>query len=95
MSNGGLNAPLGDMAKWLAFLIGGPGGPGERNAILKRASIDEMFTPRVRATDGEGGSGQDVQAGLSSFIERHGGVELVGHSGDQNGFISHLYIHRP
>jgi hypothetical protein len=20
---------------------------------------------------------------------------LVGHSGDQNGFISHLYIHRP
>jgi len=36
-----------------------------------------------------------VQAGLSCFIERHGGVELVGHSGDQNGFISHLYIHRP
>ena len=25
----------------------------------------------------------------------HHGVELVGHSGDQNGFISHLYIHRP
>ena len=36
-----------------------------------------------------------MQAGLSCFIERHGGVELVGHSGDQNGFISHLYIHRP
>ena len=32
---------------------------------------------------------------LSCFIERHHGVELVGHSGDQNGFISHLYIHRP
>jgi CubicO group peptidase (beta-lactamase class C family) len=95
VSNGGLNAPLGDMAKWLAFLIGSTAGTGERDAILKRASIDEMFTPRVRATDGEGGSGQDVQAGLSSFIERHGGVELVGHSGDQNGFISHLYIHRP
>ena len=63
--------------------------------ILKRASVDEMFTPRVRAVDGEGGSGRDVQAGLSSFIERHGGVELVGHSGDQNGFISHLYLHRP
>ena len=29
------------------------------------------------------------------FIERYGGIELVGHSGDQNGFISHLYIHRP
>lgn len=22
-------------------------------------------------------------------------MELVGHSGDQNGFISHLYLHRP
>ena len=94
VSNGGLNAPVGDMAKWLAFLIGGPGAAGEKG-ILKRTSLDEMFTPRIRATDGEGGSGDDVQAGLSCFIERHGGVELVGHSGDQNGFISHLYMHRP
>ena len=54
-----------------------------------------MFTPQVRAIDGEGGSGNDVQAGLSCFIEHHHGVELVGHSGDQNGFISHLYLHRP
>ena len=22
-------------------------------------------------------------------------VELIGHSGDQNGFISHLYLHQP
>src|SRR5262245_64918034 len=76
VSNGGLNAPLGDMAKWLAFLIGG------NDAVLKRASLDEMFTPQIRAVDGEGGSGDDVQAGLSCFIERHGAgqnVELVGH----------------
>jgi CubicO group peptidase (beta-lactamase class C family) len=89
VSNGGLNAPLGDMAKYLAFLIGG------NETILKSSSLDEMFTPQIRAADGEGGSGDDVQAGLSCFIERHGGVELVGHSGDQNGFISHLYFHRP
>ena len=88
VSNGGLNAPLGDMAKWLAFLIGG-------DSVLKRSSLDEMFTPQIRAADGEGGSGDDVQAGLSCFIERHGGLEVVGHSGDQNGFISHLYVHRP
>ena len=54
-----------------------------------------MFTPQIRARDGEGGSGDDVQAGLSSFIERYGSTELIGHSGDQNGFISHLYLHRP
>ena len=89
VSNGGLNAPLGDMAKYLAFLIDG------NETILKRSSLLEMSVPQIRARDGEGGSGDDVQAGLSCFVERHGGVELVGHSGDQNGFISHLYLHRP
>lgn len=93
-SNGGLNAPLGDMARWLSFLIGGTGG-SQDGGVLKQSSLDEMFTPQVRAKDGEGGSGDDVQAGLASFIERHDGIELVGHSGDQNGFISHLYLHPP
>ena len=89
VSNGGLNAPLGDMAKYLAFLIDG------NDTILKRSSLDEMAVPQIRARDGEGGSGEDVQAGLSCFVERYGGVVLIGHSGDQNGFISHLYVHRP
>jgi len=62
---------------------------------MKRASLEEMFTPQIHAVDGEGGSGTDVQAGLSCFIEQHQAMELVGHSGDQNGFISHLYMHRP
>lgn len=95
VSNGGLNAPLGDMAKYLAFLIGDERRLDVFGAVLKRSSIDEMFTPQIRAVDGEGGSGNDVAAGLSCFIERHHGIEMVGHSGDQNGFISHLYIHRP
>lgn len=89
VSNGGLNAPLGDMAKYLAFLIDG------NETVLTQASLLEMATPQVAAKDGEGGSGSDVRAGLSCFIERHDGVELIGHSGDQNGFISHLYVHRP
>jgi hypothetical protein len=54
-----------------------------------------MFVGQIEARDGEGGSGDDVQAGLVCFVERHHGVELIGHSGDQNGFISHLYVHRP
>jgi CubicO group peptidase (beta-lactamase class C family) len=95
VSNGGLNAPLGDMAKYVMFLIGGSSLHASYDGVLKRASLDEMFTPQIAARDGEGGSGGDVHAGLSSFIEHHHGVELVGHSGDQNGFISHLYIHRP
>lgn len=89
VSNGGLNAPVGDMTRYLAFLIDG------NDTILRRSSLLEMAVPQIRAADGEGGSGDDVQAGLSCFIERHGSIELVGHSGDQNGFISHLYFHRP
>ncbi|MCC6165451.1 MAG: beta-lactamase family protein [Acidobacteria bacterium] len=89
VSNGGLNAPLPDMAAYLAFLIDG------NETILAPASLLEMATPQIAARDGEGTSGADVRAGLSCFIERHDGVELVGHSGNQNGFISHLYVHRP
>lgn len=94
VSNGGLNAPFGDMAKYLAFLVGDHPRK-EYEGILKRASLEEMFTPLMPASDGEGGSGTDVRIGLSFFVERHLGLELVGHSGDQNGFISHFYLHPP
>jgi CubicO group peptidase (beta-lactamase class C family) len=85
VSNGGLNAPLADMAKYLAFLIDG------NEAVLKHAS-PSIRNARYFAMSA---SGSDVSAGLSCFIERHDGVGLIGHSGDQNGFISHLYVHRP
>jgi CubicO group peptidase (beta-lactamase class C family) len=94
VSNGGLNSPFDDMAKYLAFLIGAPDRQ-EYETVLKRSSLEEMWTRQIRAVEGEGVNGTDSYAGLSFFVERHGDVELVGHSGDQNGFISHLYLHRP
>ncbi|HET7617887.1 MAG TPA: serine hydrolase domain-containing protein [Vicinamibacterales bacterium] len=94
VSNGGLNAPFPDMAKYAAFLIGDPKHP-EYDAVLKRSSLEEMWTPQIRAKAGEGASGTDSRAALSFFVERYGDVTLVGHSGDQNGFISHLYLHPP
>ena len=30
--------------------------------------------------------------GLCFFVEKRGGRSLIGHSGGQNGFVSHLYI---
>lgn len=93
VSNGGLNAPLGDMAKYLAFLVSPAAAAPDR--VLRRSSLAEMWQPQIRAADGEGATGPDAESGLSFFVERHGGVELVGHSGDQNGFLSHLYLHRP
>jgi len=94
VSNGGLNAPLTDMARYLGFLIGNQAHP-EYEGVLRRRSLEEMWTPVIRANDGEGGSGSDVQAALSFFVERHRNVEVIGHSGNQNGFLSHLYLHRP
>ena len=63
--------------------------------MLKRSSLEEMWTPQIRAAEGEGTNGADSQAALSFFVERYGAVQLIGHSGDQNGFISHLYLHLP
>ena len=93
VSNGGLNAPLGDMAKYLIFLTA-EGPTAVDGAVLKRSSLEEMWKPQLPAADGEGATGSSAQAGLSFFLERHDGADLVGHSGSQNGFISHLYVHR-
>ena len=95
VSNGGLNAPLGDMARYLSFLLGDATRTHEYEAVLRRASLDEMWTPQIRAASGEGTNGADSHAALSFFVERYGNVVLIGHSGDQNGFISHLYLHPP
>lgn len=95
VSNGGLNAPVTDMAKWVAFLLGDPARTGY-DAVLKRSSLEEMFVPVVPV--GTADVGENVgtgSMGLSFFLERHGGVDLVAHSGSQNGFISHIYLHAP
>jgi CubicO group peptidase (beta-lactamase class C family) len=93
VSNGGLNAPFSDMARYLSFLIGDDRRRREYDIVLRRSSLEEMWTPQLPATSGEGTNGSESQAALSFFIERYGEVELVGHSGDQNGFLSHLYLH--
>ena len=97
VSNGGLNAPFGDMARYLAFPSGSgdPAVAATYTTVLKRASLEEMWTPQIRASEGEGVNGTDSQAALSFFVEQWINIQLIGHSGDQNGFISHLYLHRP
>ena len=88
VSNGGLNAPLGDMEKYVRFLL----GHAETEAgarVLARASLEEMWTPvALVETVGE----DRVDMGLCFFIEKRGTRRLIGHSGSQNGFISHLYL---
>lgn len=88
VSNGGLNAPLGDMEKYVRFLLGYP-ETQIAGAVLARASLEEMWKPVALV---EETAADRVDMGLCFFIEKRGSRRLIGHSGSQNGFISHLYI---
>lgn len=88
VSNGGLNAPLEDMVKYLAFLLGKSAGATGAIPVLARRSLEEMWRP-VLPTSGEA-SGDSVA--LSFFIRRAGGVRVIGHTGSQRGFRSFFYI---
>jgi CubicO group peptidase (beta-lactamase class C family) len=88
VSNGGLNAPLEDMARYLAFLIG-DGTRAAYDGVLKRSSLERMWRPVVEVSR-EGGRHEDM--GLCFFLEESNGGRFVGHSGEQNGFLSHFYV---
>ena len=90
VSNGGLNAPLGDMEKYVRFLLGAAETRDGRG-VLSRSSLEEMWTPAALV---EAPGSDRVDIGLCFFLEKRRGRSLIGHSGGQNGFISHLYIDR-
>lgn len=91
VSNGGLSAPIGDMTKYLNFLLGN-GHPEDYEHVLKRSSINEMFEPQIAITSKTEINISARQMGLCFFVGDMNGTHLVGHSGDQNGFISHIYL---
>lgn len=94
VSNGGLNAPMPDMAKYVAFLLGDPKGQADYDLVLKRSSLEEMWRPQIAAGDDftQGRMAATTQSGLSFFIDRGSGVRFVGHNGDQNGFRAYLSL---
>ncbi|MDX1548911.1 MAG: serine hydrolase domain-containing protein, partial [Rhodothermales bacterium] len=84
VSNGGLNAPAADLARYLAFLAG-------RHApeVLARASLEAMWVPQHPA----GADGPYRQfIGLSFFGFEGKGLRVVGHTGSQKGFRAFLYL---
>lgn len=88
--NGGLNAPLEDMAKWISFLMGTNSAPGA-SGILDRKSLEEMWHPAIQITD-EDYPARPVAMGLSFFLYPRGGVTLVGHTGHQAGFAAFFVL---
>ncbi|MBA2494240.1 MAG: beta-lactamase family protein [Acidobacteria bacterium] len=89
VSNGGLNSPLPDMVKYLNFLVGDPTKQAVYEGVLKRASLEEMWQPVIESeVDALGNTNNVTNIGLVFFLDtRHG---LIGHSGDQNGFIMYI-----
>jgi len=94
VSNGGLNAPMTDMAKYAAFLIGDPARRADYDLVLRRSSLEEMWRPQIAAGDDftQGRMARTTQSGLSFFVDEGGPVRFVGHNGDQNGFRAYLSL---
>jgi CubicO group peptidase (beta-lactamase class C family) len=94
VSNGGLNAPLPDMVKYINFLMGDPKLQAAYDGVLKRSSLEEMWQPQLEATDDftQGWMNEKTAVGLSFFIDTIEGRRYVGHNGDQNGFKSYMSL---
>jgi CubicO group peptidase (beta-lactamase class C family) len=102
-SNGGLNAPITDMAKYLAFLAGDRGRAVEYDVLLRRSSLEEMWReqlpippatpPAAAANPAESRQAVTREAiGLVYFLFEHGGVRTIGHTGSQKAFLSFFYL---
>ena len=90
--NSGWNAPVDDLARYLGFLSGFPSDPATRaryDGVLGRRTRQEMWTPSV-----ETGAAlpELASAGLGFFSLHAGGRLIVGHTGDQAGYRSYVYL---
>jgi len=94
-ANGGLNAPLPDMLKYIRFLLGDPAHQSDYDAILKRSSLEEMWKPVLTVTpddDFPSRAGAHDAVAESFFLHTDGKLTLIGHPGWQNGFRSQINI---
>jgi CubicO group peptidase (beta-lactamase class C family) len=89
-SNSGLNAPVTDMAKFLAFLTAAP-GRDQDGAVLQRSSLEEMWRARLPMSPQ---AGRD-SIGLVFFVTSAAGRRYIGHTGSQKSFRSFIYVDPP
>ncbi|MFA5817200.1 MAG: glycoside hydrolase family 95-like protein [Bacteroidales bacterium] len=91
VSNGGLMAPFTDMAKYISFLVGNM-DPEQARWVLKRESLEEMFRETIPILEGVPQEVGHYGMGLTWFLEDIDELQVVGHSGSQNAFHTHLYF---
>jgi CubicO group peptidase (beta-lactamase class C family) len=97
MPNGGWNAPLGDLAIYLAFLTNATHGDAtiqqRYDTVLKHSSLEEMWRPLYPVPLARNApAGQSESMGLSFFIVPRGRATLIGHTGSQAGFLAFMYL---
>ena len=82
--NSGWNAPLDDLATYIAFLTG-----AAASSVLARKTLEEMWRPFLPtgATLPEFG-----RVGLGFFSTEVDGRRIMGHTGDQAGYRSFVYF---
>jgi CubicO group peptidase (beta-lactamase class C family) len=87
--NGGLNAPLGDLVRWVTFLNGARTTMGPQ--ILSRSSLEEMWRPVMPM---DTAPDHREYMGLSFFLDQRAGpagtIKFIGHTGSQAGFRAFL-----
>lgn len=92
--NGGWNAPLGDLARYLAFLTDATHGDTATqhryDIVLKHSDFEEMWRP-LHPT-GPATPDKSESMGMSFFVVKRGNNTFIGHTGSQAGFISFFYI---
>jgi CubicO group peptidase (beta-lactamase class C family) len=87
VSNSGLNAPVTDLVRYLAFLAGALDTP-----VLRRESLEEMWTPAAAVGEGAAWGEPHEKIGLTFFLTHHVGGRLVGHAGRQWNHHSFFYL---
>ncbi len=87
VSNSGLNAPVPDLVRYLAFLAGALDAP-----VLERASLEEMWAPVVAVGEGAAWGEPHEEMGLAFFLTSRPGGRLVGHAGRQWSHHSFFYL---
>jgi CubicO group peptidase (beta-lactamase class C family) len=91
VSNGGLNAPVTDMAKWVSFLMYAPSHNSRvYEQVLKPETIEAMWQPAL-PHEGTHVLGTPSQ-GLHFFLYDADGHRIVGHTGSQKSFRSFIYL---
>ena len=93
--NGGWNAPLADLATYVAFLTNATRGDASLRSrydvVLSRSSLEEMWRPvATTSVDGTGTPADSIA--LSFFVLQRNGKRIIGHTGSQAGFLAFMYF---